>query len=819
MKNNFILSILCILLSYTSNAQNRSNIWHFGYNIELDFCSGTPSIGTGPIRTDEGCASLTNENCTWQFSTDGINVLVPDPPPFGTPRNVNNDLLGDPSSTSSAIIVPKPCDDSISYIFTVDYADGPSGIRFSVFDRTLNGGIGGVRPTEKNIFLAGISAERITAIKHANGKDYWVIAVTQGTNEFHRWLVTCQGVSNVRPIINTGPIITRSFGYVKASHCCDQLALAHKGDVFLYDFDNATGFINHTHTITLSTSQTMYGVEYTFDCNHLIATELGSNGGGGANIYRITDPCSSPNLTQTWFVNNAGGRYTLGAVQKGPDDVLYIAKDLETSLATIDPTGNVLNQTGILLQVGTQSTLGLPTLISGNVGEACTDLTKLPVKPSNLVTPPLETKGIEYVDVTNDGLYDIVTSNGNDIVYYKNNGSLGNPSFNLGTPNGTLYTVNTTPGNAFISFAMHELDLYVLYETPSLTIDHIAGTANPTTGGVASYSLVGTIITNAQLLYFDVADMDNDLDIDILGSFGSGHTTPINYYENISGVYTFSISNPILNVCFPTALVSAAFPMPELYDADCDGDFDLFLGIKENLLYYENTGSSTNMLLQDCNTLGSPCQTTQACRFQSADFGIVNLAADAEFIFPRFVDVNNDGKDDLYVTWHNCSHTPCSALQYYESQDCCRCPLELCFDYSPIPSGIYEADLLIKATGTIPAGNTVTFKADNKLYQSPFTVNGIFSDQMPGCSSCCGVNDPLVELNWLAPFVGDPNYSITQCSWNGECVFRITDYCIVSDGTTSYYDCEGNLICKTFMVGGTCSNSFSVSNCAILQAC
>ena len=42
-----------------------------------------------------------------------------------------NDLTGDPSSTHSAIIVPKPGDPSIYYIFTVDNTAGADGLRYS----------------------------------------------------------------------------------------------------------------------------------------------------------------------------------------------------------------------------------------------------------------------------------------------------------------------------------------------------------------------------------------------------------------------------------------------------------------------------------------------------------------------------------------------------------------------------------------------------------------------------------------------------------------------------------------------------------------
>ncbi|MEX0363410.1 MAG: hypothetical protein AB3N10_20725, partial [Allomuricauda sp.] len=57
-------------------------------------------------------------------------------------------LYGDPSSTQSAIVVQKPQDPNILYIFTVDTStfeeDPDRGLSYSVVDMTLNGGNGAV---------------------------------------------------------------------------------------------------------------------------------------------------------------------------------------------------------------------------------------------------------------------------------------------------------------------------------------------------------------------------------------------------------------------------------------------------------------------------------------------------------------------------------------------------------------------------------------------------------------------------------------------------------------------------------------------------
>ncbi|MBD1263210.1 hypothetical protein HZY62_21670 [Maribacter polysiphoniae] len=98
----FLFLISCF---YVSLAQNRANIWYFGYRAGLDFNSGAPvTLLDGQLFTREGCASMCDNYGGLLFYTDGISVynknhmLMPN----GT------GLLGDSSSTHSAIVVPKP---------------------------------------------------------------------------------------------------------------------------------------------------------------------------------------------------------------------------------------------------------------------------------------------------------------------------------------------------------------------------------------------------------------------------------------------------------------------------------------------------------------------------------------------------------------------------------------------------------------------------------------------------------------------------------------------------------------------------------------
>ena len=89
-----------------------------------------------------------------------------------------NGLLGNFSSTQSSLIVAQPGSSRYFYIFTTDdfYEDGLQyGFRYSVVDICFDNGLGDVLSDQKNIKLLDTVAEKLTAVKHINGNDFWII--------------------------------------------------------------------------------------------------------------------------------------------------------------------------------------------------------------------------------------------------------------------------------------------------------------------------------------------------------------------------------------------------------------------------------------------------------------------------------------------------------------------------------------------------------------------------------------------------------------------------------------------------------------------
>ena len=232
MKKYSLLILLFFALK--SFSQKEANIWYFGENAGLDFNTNPPTALTGSFKTDEGSASISDSNGILQFYTDGSIAYDR----LGNDMRNGTGLLGDPSSAQSAIIVPKPQDPNIYYLFTVGnqfrFPSDGNGVHYSIVDMSLNGGFGAI--TTKNTPLNGseFAREKITSVKGFDCDTFWVI--TSDQNNFYSYLVDDTGVINT-PIVSPHSYLSNLRGYLKLSPDGNTLvnASASAGS-YIYDF-------------------------------------------------------------------------------------------------------------------------------------------------------------------------------------------------------------------------------------------------------------------------------------------------------------------------------------------------------------------------------------------------------------------------------------------------------------------------------------------------------------------------------------------------------------------------------------------------------
>ena len=407
-------------------SQAEASHWYFGNGAGLifDVNAGTvtsTNAASGTINTSEGCSSISDFNGNLLFYTDGRNIwdknhtIMPN-----ANYAAGTGLMGDPSSTSSGLIIPKPGNSDQYYVFTVDephhqnaYAfpnQGPAnaagnpvgtydsggsvpnaddgfnnGLAYTLVDLSLNAGDGDVVTSEKNIQLTTYDpsiqsqnsykcSEKITAVEHSDGQSYWV--VTHFRDRFYSFRVEASGVNTTAVVTTTTTLISElgyrrnAIGYMKASPDGTKIALCHRqngtaqgqnsnntGSVMLYDFDNATGLVSNPTNLYPNSGP--YGVEFSQESTKLYVT---------ANQSVIQFDLEAANPAQT--INTVyNGFDFIGALQLGPDGKIYVANtDNYATMDVInapDEAGVLCDYTyaGITLAPGTTGVIGLPPFI------------------------------------------------------------------------------------------------------------------------------------------------------------------------------------------------------------------------------------------------------------------------------------------------------------------------------------------------------------------------------------------------------------------------------------------------------------------------
>ena len=116
---------------------NTSNNWYFGDRAGLDFNTSPPTVLTdGQLDTQEGVATISDNNGALLFYTDGVTVwdqthqIMP---------GANGVLNGHFSSTQSSIIIPNIGNNHLYYIFTTDELGGSDGLAYTTIDMSLPG--------------------------------------------------------------------------------------------------------------------------------------------------------------------------------------------------------------------------------------------------------------------------------------------------------------------------------------------------------------------------------------------------------------------------------------------------------------------------------------------------------------------------------------------------------------------------------------------------------------------------------------------------------------------------------------------------------
>ncbi|MGH1338658.1 MAG: T9SS type B sorting domain-containing protein [Aureispira sp.] len=301
----------------------EGNNWHFGIYGALNFDSGTPELVYGSNLTNlEACASMSDPNGNLLFYTDGRTVW-----------NRNNDVmvngggLAGNFSNSNILIIPKPNDPTMYYIFIPDYQSSSRGLTYSEVDLSQNRSLGAV--TRKNIrLMSGIqTTEHITAIKHCDNINYWVMVKEWESNNYYSFFVTPTGIASIPFIQTIGQAHSavnggnaNMIGNMRTNVAGTKMAINfYESQGFeTYDIDRRTSQLSNPTYCAIN--QRPYGLEFSPNGDYLYLTVDSSYQFHDLYQYDLTLSTPTAIVNTAYLVQRAGKDSN---IRLGPDGKIY----------------------------------------------------------------------------------------------------------------------------------------------------------------------------------------------------------------------------------------------------------------------------------------------------------------------------------------------------------------------------------------------------------------------------------------------------------------------------------------------------------------
>lgn len=343
-------------------ANQTSNQWYFGEQAGIEFTNGPIAIlDANQQDALEGCATISDVNGDLLFYTNGVTVWNKE-----HDEMVNGDGIGGQRrSAQNSLIMPFGGDQTMFYIFTTErvYGDDEYALRYSIVDMKEDQARGKV--IVKNVMLMDNSTERITG-SGFTGSDL-IMAHEFGNNTFRGYQTSAAGLSGAiySPAGEVHDFMDElsATGYMKISPSLAQIAVNIPGTNQVEILDINQGEVSNPRLIDTGENN-LYGMEFSPGGLRLyLTTSSGSSKLIQYDLDSLNSADPAGDISATKFDGYPQGS-DYGALQIGPNGVIYMAVDNSGTLGTINsPDGDDaaagFNATGFDLS-GRTSRLGLP---------------------------------------------------------------------------------------------------------------------------------------------------------------------------------------------------------------------------------------------------------------------------------------------------------------------------------------------------------------------------------------------------------------------------------------------------------------------------
>jgi hypothetical protein len=276
-----LLSFTFLVVPFLLGAQKHDYTLLFGY----DGGNASPNNPEGCVTTmtfEEGSAkfvddqvinmnfndtnvSMSDKAGSLVFYYNGVYVENAEFEPMegGDTLEVWKGFGGDIPQGGLALPFPGQSNKYILFHETEDYIVIPLwsfqcvALHYSLIDMSENGGLGRVTERKKLLIADTLSYGQLTAIRHANGRDWWLLVGESHTDRFYTFLIDVLGI-HLNSIQATGLVRKEGFGYSYFSPDGTKYISSHAVDwgpngeyLYIYDFDRCSGLLSNGQKIHL----------------------------------------------------------------------------------------------------------------------------------------------------------------------------------------------------------------------------------------------------------------------------------------------------------------------------------------------------------------------------------------------------------------------------------------------------------------------------------------------------------------------------------------------------------------------------------------
>jgi len=315
---------------------NSNRQWRFGNGVGLDFSSGQPVVTpTHAMQAFEDAASVSDQNGNLLFYTNAGAVSTNTNFQGGI-WNRNDQLMpnanfvvsdiGCTSATQSSIIIQDPGNSDRYYVFVNSCAEDQNmpGFGYHIVDMTLDNGLGDI--AVKNQLIRFTDNEAMAAVRHCNGRDYWIAIFDKNINQVLYYLLTPNGVSATQMGNHPVPFSSGNYFRIRFSPDGKQVGLLNFGPsqtlqngVYLCDFDNATGATTFRERIGVDVTY-INGLAFSSNSRYLFTAGVDVF----ANEWRLAQFDTQANLiAPTANISTSPNNGVTAGIQLGPDGKMY----------------------------------------------------------------------------------------------------------------------------------------------------------------------------------------------------------------------------------------------------------------------------------------------------------------------------------------------------------------------------------------------------------------------------------------------------------------------------------------------------------------